>query len=383
MTNCFTLVNPGIYDVSLIATHQDGCSDTLVEPYFVKMLDSLPPPVSPIFSASVLNDYSVEITWQNSASLDLSEYRLYRFNQLTGIYDLIFVDSSPTNSSISVSSSYVDAGLNTLMNSYTYKLQTVHICNNARPLGASVPHSTINVTAQPLAGNIRVFWTPYQGCVIDTYEITRTDVNSGVSSLVATVLPHITAYTDTGFYCPDDYLYRIKATGLCGVGYESLSDTSGAIPANALSLQLVDIVKSTVLNDSEVLTEWLPPVISPQRVIGYEIYRSDGDNNYVYLTSVSALEYSYIDYNVDVHTFAYHYKIQVLNDCNLKGSFSNLGTSILLQSEGTDNGDKLWWTKYNNWNTGIDHYVIEVEDSNGNWNPVKKVDGNVNTIKIE
>lgn len=378
-----TLSSAGIFNVTLIATHSNGCADTLTEPFYLQVYDSVPPPVSPILSVSVIDDTSIEVIWQNSASLDLGAYRLFRLNDITGQYDLIYTDNSPANSNISVTSDHVDSGLNTLDNTYTYKLQTVDQCDNARSLEFSVPHTSINVTASRIGQDVNVTWTPYQGCSVSSYEVTRTEMSSGAVTVIATVPSVIRSVIDSGFYCPDDFIYRVRALGLCGTQYDSWSDTSAATPANVLSLQKVDVVRTTVVNDSETLTEWLPPAIAPGRVIGYEIFRSEDGAAYVPVASLSPMDFSYIDYDVDVMEHSYMYRVNVLNDCNLSGLMSNKGTSILLRSEVKDLGDKLWWTEYEHWDSGVDHYIIEAEDENGQWRPVKKVGGNVNTILIK
>ena len=45
---------------------------------------------------------------------------------------------------------------------------------------------------------------------------------------IATVPPNTTSYLDQGFYCPDEYSYRITATSLCGNAYICLLYTSDA-----------------------------------------------------------------------------------------------------------------------------------------------------------
>ncbi len=378
-----TFTNPGIYGVTLIVVNPDGCSDTISDPYYLQMYDSVPPPVSPINSVSVIANDKVEIIWQNSAALDLGEYRLFRLDNNSGVFNLIYTDTSPANSSMSVTSKFIDSGLNTLNSSYTYKLQTVDFCSNFKALSQSVPHTTINITAVSIVGGIAVSWTPYQGCQVGGYELSRTELSSGVTSLVAIVPPNQYNYTDSTVYCPDDYNYRVMATSLCGSTYTSNSDTSVARPVNILSGQKVEVVRSTVINDSEVLTEWLPPSIAPDRVVGYEIYRSDDKINFKFLANLSPFDFSYIDYNVDVHSFNYYYKVIPLNDCNLSGTSANNSSSILLKSKSFEYESKLWWTQYDEWDTGVDYYLIESEDATGNWVPVIKVPGSVLEYKIK
>jgi hypothetical protein len=277
---------------------------------------------------------------------------------------------------MAVTSTYVDnSGLNTLQNVYTYKLLTLDQCGYALPLSALNPHTTINVTATPVNNNIRVSWTKYLGCNVSSYEINRVNLANGTSQLIGTVPPNTLSYIDQGFYCPDEYSYRITATSICGNPYISLSDTSVAVPANPLAGQKVEVVRSTVINDKDVLTEWLPPVLAPTRVIQYNVMRSTDNVNFSEIASLPASALSYIDYDTDVHQQEYYYRIDVVSDCQVVGTLSNDGSSILLKSDWENEKTKLWWTKYTDWDTGVDYYIIEKENPFGQWDPVKTVPG--------
>ncbi len=378
------IMNPGFYNVSLVVTNQFGCADTLDEPNYIMVFDTIPPPATPILSVSVLNNTSVEITWQNSSVLDLGEYVLYRKNLASGIYDEIYRDINPNNSSMSVTSAYVDNGLNTLQNVYTYKLLAIDKCAFSLPLTALNPHTTINVTATPINDKVNVSWTRYLGCAVSSYEINRVNLSDGTSSLIATVPPNTLTYLDQNFYCPNEFSYRITATSLCGNIYTSLSDTSIAQPANPLAAQKVEIVRTTVIDDRNVLTEWLPPTLAPNRVAQYNVMKSTDNVNYTEIATLPANALSYIDYDTDVHNQDYFYRIDVVSDCELTGVPSNNGASILLKSDWEREKTKLWWTPYTDWNTGVDFYIIEQESPFGQWLPVKTVDGNeLNTILDE
>jgi len=182
-------------------------------------------------------------------------------------------------------------------------------------------------------------------------------------------------------YCPEAYSYRIKATSLCNTTFYSLSDTSNAEPENVLESQKVVVVRSTVINDRDVLTEWLPPVLAPNRVVQYTVLRSSDNISFAEIASLPASSFSYIDYNTDVHSQEYYYKIEVINDCNLAGAPSNNSSSVLLKSDWQNERTKLWWTPYKNWDAGVDYYIIEKENISGQWIPLKTVDGTeLNTI---
>ncbi len=377
------LNSPGFIDVQLIVTAGGGCSDTLEIPQYIQVFDSVAPPASPILSVTVLDNSSVKITWQNSASLDLAAYVLYRFNTVTAQFQEIYRDTTPANSSMVVISEYTDTGLNTLLNTYTYKLSTLDICTHTLPLSSLSAHTTINITAIPVSGNIQVNWNSYGGCPVASYELRREDVATGTTSLIATLPANVLAYQDTGFACPELYAYRVTATALCGTTYSSQSDTAAAQPPNLLAGQKCDIVRSTVIDDRDVLTEWLPPTVLPQRVVEYVILRSDDGNTYTEIARVPASTNSFIDYNALVHQQDYHYRIDVINDCQVAGAQGIKGRSIFLQSNYPDDKTRLWWTPYEQWIQGVDHYTIELLNSNGQWDPIKTVNGNMLEVIID
>lgn len=370
------LQSPGFYNVSLIVTNQHGCTDTLSEPNFIEVYDTLPPPVCPILSVSVLNNSSVEIVWENSPVTDLYAYVLYRLNTTNGQFVEIYRDTALLSAPpMNLTSNYTDTGLNTLSNVYTYKLQAIDRCAYTLPLSALTAHTTINITATAITDDIRVTWTPYGGCTVDTYELSRVSLQTGQVALVASLPGNILEYLDLDFDCPHEYSYRVMATGLCGNPYTSLSDTANAIPENVLAGQKVDVVRSTVVNDSEVLTEWLPPQLAPHRVKEYRVMRSVDRSNYTYVATVVAPNTSFVDSDVDVHSGEYYYKVDVVSDCEITGTISNMSSSIWLQGKSKDDKTRLWWTPYREWNTGVDYYIIERLNLNGQWERVRTVSG--------
>src|SRR5205814_9708101 len=108
------------------------------------------------------------------------------------------------------------------------------------------------------------------------------------------------------------YAYRVTATDLCGNTYTSNSDTSVTVPPNILANQLVDVVRSTVESNQFVLTEWQQPLVHPEKVVQFDLYRSVDEKNYSFLASVPAYQTSYLDYDVDVQGNHYYYKILVI-----------------------------------------------------------------------
>ena len=367
----------GNYSIMLVVTNSNGCSDSILKPDYINIADSLPPDEDPIMSVSVLSDNQVSITWRNSFATDLKKYKVFRLNAITGNYDLIYTDNNAKQYSNQNYTTYIDTGLITKLNTYTYKVQTIDYCENTIDLDLLHAATTINITAQTANQNIYIHWTPYLGCNLNKYELYRTEKPNGSPILIATLDNSILSYLDTGLYCPYEYSYLVKATDLCSSTFYSNSDTSNATPINILENQHVDVIRSTVIDNKMVLTEWSTPVLNPERVSSYEIYRSTDNIAFSLIASVPAGINFYNDYDADVNAKEYYYRILVKNDCSLLGTNSNLGTSIYLQGELIDRTTYLNWSHYKEWTPGVDKYEIQYLNSEGQWEVIKVIDGNI------
>ena len=368
-----TYINPGFYTISLIVTNNNGCSDTLLKPAFIEIYDIDPPAKSIIQVVTVISDFSTRLTWNQSTAPDFSYYEIYRKDNLSGNYfSLGTINNSAT---VTFSDNH---NLNTLSNSYCYKIQTVDGCSYRFPLDSLDEHCTINVTAKGTGKDIKVSWTPYIGAGIDTYSIYRMENPAANTVLIANVPAGILTIIDTTLACPLNFSYRIRANNLNGNHVFSNSDTSIAKPPyNPLINQHVDVVRSTVINNSSILTEWKAPVIAPEKVISYAIYKSTDNVNFSHLTNVSASVHEYIDNNVEVNTENYYYKIKIVNSCGFTSVESNKSSSILLKAMLIDGKAALNWTNYEGWDTGADYYIIEKMDEHGEWKILKKVEGDI------
>lgn len=365
----------GLYDVSLIVTNGSGCSDTVTKNNFVQAYDNFSPPSSDVVVATVSSNTSVLVVWKESQAVDFEKYILYRKNSQAGQFMQIasFSDLDVT--------SYTDENLNTLHNSYCYKLQTVDFCGNSKNVDELIGYCTINVTARPDSSKISVTWTPYTGCSVGSYEILRARDRENFN-LIASVDAGTLNYEDTAWHCFTEYSYKIKALDICGNPISSFSDTSAAkADENILARQQVEVVRSTVIDNSAVFTEWKSPEFAPEKVAGYKIYRSPGNLKFELAGILPASMNSFTDTYVDVSKQNYYYKVETVNVCEVKSALSNNASSVLLQAERAGYDVKLKWTPYKNWENGVEHYIIERMDENGNWQVVKIVDGNITEFK--
>lgn len=366
---------PGFYTVSLTVTNANGCTDFLSFPAMIHVMDTLPPPESKIYSVSVLSNTSVEITWENNPAIDLGGYILYRLNHHNGYYEVIHTETNIQNTGFSLNPTYTDTGLNCLTTTYTYKLQAYDICGNVIPLDQLTAHTTINVSSQRQGNNIYVSWTPYGGCPVSSYEIYRCEPGENPTYLT-TVAASQLDYLDTTFTCPNPYSYKIMATDLCGNPFTSFSDTSVTIPLNYLANQVVDVIRSTVVDNQYVLTEWRQPSVRPEMVAQFDVYRSTDNVNFNYLRTVPAQQTDLSDYAVDVQNNRYFYKILVVNTCDITQDLSPSTNTILLRGEMDEARQvHLQWTPYSAWENGVEYYILEKLDEQGHWQVLRQVDG--------
>jgi hypothetical protein len=143
------------------------------------------------------------------------------------------------------------------------------------------------------------------------------------------------------------------------------------------------VIRSTVVDDRYVLTEWLKPIVLPEAVIGYEIYRSDDGMNFNRLSSVSAGVLSYDDRSVDVDWNRYVYRISTQNVCEMQTANGRIGTSILLEKTEAGSFDFLKWTKYLDWDSGVERYVIQRMNEQGQWVDEKTLPPTITDWEVE
>lgn len=372
----------GHFDVSLIVSNDNGCGDTINQPAYLFVYDTVPPPADAIASASVSGDHRIELTWFNSSDPEAIQYRIYRSASSNPGWNLIHIDSIGVQPTGSPTRIFIDTVNDTRFESFSYKVQTVDNCGHALPLDSLNAHTTVNISTTVNNLLVDISWSPYQGCAFDTYRLYRTENRNGTPVLVATLPSTQLNYTDSTLACPYPVEYRVQAIDLCGQPFTAWSDTSVAIPVNPLEMQQSELVRTTVVNNEHVLTEWLPPVLHPERVMEYHIMRATDGIHYLHIATVPSTNTSYIDQDTDPSTATYSYRILVVNDCYLTGPESNRGTSILLQGNWQDYKTRLTWTPYGEWDSGVQKYILEVQDAQGNWTPLHQTGGQDTVIEF-
>lgn len=373
----------GSYTVTLVVTNSGGCMDSVTKSAFITVFDTLPPSPVVIRRVSVEPATVITLEWFPVNAIDVDYYAVYRYDPVGSDYDSIGFLPASACSGLPIAT-FIDQGVNTGLSSYTYKVIAVDKCGYSLPLNAIAPHTSVLLNASPGLHRVSLQWSSYGGCTPDFYSIWRFDAVTGNTVLIGQTDSVTLEFIDTTAWCPIDYSYRIEAAPLCGDPLNSsFSNFRVAKPQSTIQMQTVDVVRSTVVDDRYVLTEWLKPLVLPEAVMAYDIYRSDDGVNFNRLGSVPAGVHSYDDRSVDVDWNRYVYRISSRNVCELQPLDGRIGTSILLEKTEAGSIDYLKWTRYLDWDSGVERYVIQRMNEQGQWVDEKVLPPNITDWEVE
>ena len=144
-----------------------------------------------------------------------------------------------------------------------------------------------------------------------------------------------------------------------------------------------NIIRSTVVENQHIYTEWSSSSIYLNPIDEHLIFRSENGGSFDFLIATDSSVHSFIDQNVDVSNNQYDYLIINKNICDVNSNSSNLGNSILLNFERLDNfRTKLDWNFYNGWIDNPNRYEIQKLNSNGIWETFYTIENTENQIII-
>ncbi len=367
---------PGFYDVTLVVTNAIGCTDT-IQIGTIEVFDNTPPVAPPIYMVTVLDNSTDSISWQSYQNgSDFSHYVLY-WAQPVGSNNYVPLDSFFNIND----TTFTHLGLNTLNNSYCYRLQVVDRCGLRSDVSTSQEHCTIDLEASPGIDLVNLAWNDYVGWgQVDEYDIYRVNSYSQATAvLIGTVPGNQTTYVDTAVTCNEIYCYRVRARELGGFLQESWSDTSCAEPIHIPNELPMKICAASVVNDSVVEITWdFPPVNNPML---YFLEKSLNGNDWTQIAVLQPNIFSFTDVQVNVQEQSYYYRVAVLDSCGDLSPWSNIGRTILLTGE-NNNGPTLYWNPYEEWAFGVSDYEIEVfNELLGVWQFVENADGDAVTYR--
>ncbi|MEM6272030.1 MAG: PKD domain-containing protein [Bacteroidota bacterium] len=348
-----TYITPGSYTVTLIVTNAIGCTDTIAIPT-IDIFDQFAPGVPPILMATVESNTTDSISWLAYSGADFSHYVLY-WETPTGSNIWTPIDSFFNV----LDTTYTHVGLNTLDNSYCYKLQVVDVCGFRSSLDSSRTHCTIDLEAAPGLDQAILTWTPYVGWdSVAFYNVYRvSDYNQANAQLIGSVVGGITTYIDSAVVCYEDYCYRVQAIQQGGFLETAWSDTSCATPIHIAAPLPLDMCSASVVGDSAVQLTWtVPPGLEIASIF---LEKSTDGQTFGQIAVLNPTQTAFFDLDVRVQDQSYYYRISYIDSCGDLSPYSNLARTIVLDAE-MQNAPNLNWNQYEEWPGGILNSRIEV-----------------------
>jgi gliding motility-associated-like protein len=311
--------------------------------------DTIPPLPPSIKNVTVLNNTSVQLTFENSPSSDVNRYVLYRATNGGSFvpFDTIFYPAT-------LQTTIKDSGLNTLQNKYCYHLRAIDSCYNliSEP---SVQHCAVQLSA--IAGNNRIYinWSKYQGYKVGYYNIKRFE-NGGWLAIDVLNGTDSTYIDSVGINCINNsYIIEEKSdTG----NFVSYSDTVVISPIDTISPNPPTIKYVTIVNHHRIDIHWLQTSTDVDKII---LYRGIDDGSMTAYDTLSSLDTSYIDNNVSADLYYYNYALEAIDSCvkNSSGIVPHhRSINITRIIDYCNRKSNLSWNTYTGWPNGVASYEL-------------------------
>lgn len=342
----------GIFTLNLMITDLRGCSDITSMDINMSILDTLVP--SPKINYVTVNDYSIEIFWDEDIDASFENLNIYHQNSTVN-WNSIY------NSTIITPNIFTHFSTPTyLENNYTI----IHQDTCGYYSDSSIVHSTIVLSASSNEfETIDLSWSEYNGWnEVDYYSIYRSIDNSEYQ-IINTVDGNISFYQD-GSLCNRDYSYYVIAHHP-NQEFESRSNkiqiepmfTDFTEPPFLISTSVYDTQNISLEEGNEyILTQW--NISNESELSYYLIDRWDEYFGWVENFGIVS-EPPFLDFDAIPSNKQYNYRIVYNDECGNSSPLSNLGSNIILTGEKTQNNFYLEWTPYIEWTSGIEYYSLE------------------------
>ncbi|MCK5856003.1 MAG: gliding motility-associated C-terminal domain-containing protein [Bacteroidales bacterium] len=283
------------------------------------------------------------LSWYSSPSPDVVAYILYSGGV---IVDTIFLDSSYYDLSIVIGS----AGI-------CYRVAALDSCGNQSVLSDMHCSLMLDVSVNSCGKSLILKWHHNQDTLLMGYQLFYRE-NGGSEVLLATLGALDSVFVHSSANAGSSYCYYVQASLSRGRSTSSnrlcvVADFTPEVNYTYLRVATVaggGLVKLKVLSDTNVavrefmVQRWLK-----------------GTAGFITLATVpyQGLDLWYFDdASASTHQRSYVYRIISVDSC-YRNDTSNIGQTILLSStEKANNINSLQWNYYEDWQAGVDYYLI-------------------------
>jgi gliding motility-associated-like protein len=252
-----------------------------------------------------------------------------------------------------------DAGIDTIRNNirpddnfYCFRIGTYNPCTNVTSYSNTICSANMDLTVADNENKLN--WiTSSSG--VPSFQVTKLTVPAN-SSLTFAVGG--TTYDDSDIICGTEYCYTLLTN--YNNGSQSVSLTKCGVAFSTTAPSAIENASSQVNTDG-VSLQWF--ATAPFTPATFSIFKSQG-NAFLLLTTTDQLTLDDLTYRTDEQSC---YQVSYVDICGNQSPRSNDICPIVLS--GTlldDNSIKLDWTEYGGWKDGVQQYVIEKYDAQGN-----------------
>lgn len=339
----FAYATRGSKTIKLIGGLTNGCSDSTERT--INITDETDIDVPDLNYVSFLNNLELEVVYAESTE---DKFRKYVISSSQGNVD-IFDQKTLTHTAQFASSPTVTDCYSVLVGDYCDLLSD-----------NSMQHCFIVLSVNStLAYTNDLSWSPYVGwSAVDQYVVYRKDAND-VFVQIATLDGNTTTYQDTRL-CDQEYEYYVSAIHPTQ-NWESKSYSVIQRPVFLPNERLSSVKNVTVNNDAEIEVHWQKSDYSEFSNYKLLKYENSFDN---FVDEIDLDDTTYIDNDVNTNEISYIYQVLEVDRCGDVNVADKEGKSILLKGEYND-GSSLYWTKYENWESGVKEYNVEINKLTG------------------
>ena len=336
-----------------IKTTEDG-TDLEVFSNAIKLTpyDTIKPITPNVRFATIDNDTTVRIEWEQSTSGDVVDYDIfYGLNGATPT--LLSTESKGTGST----QSYSHFGVNTKEDTFTYRVIAIDSCATVNRSVNNEEHITVQLKGAGANQENQLNWSLYEGFDVKEYEIETLDKSTSTWSVLKTALNTDTSFVHEKVNCFDTITYRIKAIDN-NSAFFSYSDTIKLKPFDTISPEPPVIKYVSVKGDKDIEVAWSPSTSTDVNL--YILYRRSEKGTYQVIDTFLN-KFLYKD-TVNTADSIWCYALKSIDSCaeNTSFKFSERECTINLTgaSVGCENKIKLDWNAYSWFVGGLSKYEI-------------------------
>jgi hypothetical protein len=344
------------YYYKLLAYSSSGAFTSYSDSISVTPFDTTKPAPVTINYATVLNQGSILLNWNFSASKKVKQYEV-QYKSPNGTYNIF--------GTVTLQNSITVTGLNTHDSAYSFRVTAIDTCAGNRSF-FSPEHQTILLGGTPQNLSNLLTWSAYKGFAVNRYLIYKYSNNAWSKS--DSVSGNKTSYIDTGLSCNVPRYYKILAIS-SNPAYTSYSDSISLTPFDTTKPPAPVIQYATVLNGTQSELFWNKSV---PKVKLYEIWIKTSKGAWINYKNVLN-QYSLLITGLNNLDSIYSFRIDVKDTCAANQSpNSQEHTIVHISGKPMNLSNDISWTPYQGFAKVKKYYVYAY---NAGWKVIDSVSG--------